>query len=110
MFDNNDDNLNLNFPNITHTFRSPFERNRFNILYQNIRSLPKNLKNVEAQIKAETNKNIITHIIALTETWLNPIKAGSCIMINYTPIHSFRPVGRGGGCSFYIHDSLKFDQ
>ncbi|CAB0033040.1 unnamed protein product [Trichogramma brassicae] len=57
------------------------------------------------------------HLLALTETWLNPLFGDNLFMIpNYTLIRNDRGLRssddlgymRGGGVAFYLHNSLNF--
>lgn len=94
--------------NITHTLNviNNSINTHLNILYMNIRSLRQKLNELELLIGSYPN---ITHIIILTETWLYDNEIKYYNIPHYNHIANTRPVKRGGGCSIYIHESIKYN-
>lgn len=82
-----------------------FNKNNFNILYTNIRSIRKKLDEVEAIINSY---NCVIHVLILTEVWLKRDECVSFNLLNYNSIYSVREK-EGGGLAIYVHKSLQFE-
>ena len=79
-----------------------------NVLHLNIRSLHKNLDSLLMLLHDLRDKNVVIHVIALCETFLNRNTLSLIDIENYTGFHRIRDSGVGGGVSIYVHDSVKF--
>ena len=63
---------------------------------------------IESNLEYSQGTRIIVHVVA--ETWLKELNESNFQIPNYTSAHCFRGgSGRGGGCAFFVHNSLNFD-
>ena len=89
--------------------KNPLHKKRFNVLYENIRSLNNKMNDVTGQVEEEMQNGIILHIIGITESWLNDNNVSQIKLKDYSTAHSLRKAGRGGGSTFFVHSSLDFN-
>ena len=52
-------------------------------------------------------KNIVTHVLALCETYLNENNCSLAEIENYKSVHTVRKQRTGEGTSLYVHDTVK---
>ena len=75
----------------------------FSLFHLNIRSIPKNLDNLEHYLKILKFK---FSVIGITETWLNASNADLFCMSGYDHYCLYRTGKRGGGVSLFINENL----
>ena len=79
--------------------------NCFSILHSNIRSIPKNLNNLDSYLNSLNHK---FSIIGLSENWLKSDTVEIFGIDGYKSEHSFRPQRPGGGVSIFIEDQIEY--
>ena len=73
---------------------------QFQFVLQNIRSVSKNLEELEVYINSMSQK---PEVVCLTETWLNPSYNNNCFSLNeYQTIIPSNREKRGGGVAFFL--------
>ena len=78
----------------------------FSILHLNIRSIKKNFENFKLFF---STLGYSFSVICFSETWLDDTDSNSLYELpNYISKHQIRDDRKGGGVSFYIHNSLSF--
>ena len=97
------------FPSISQK-KNPLQKKSFNIIYENIRSLKNKLDEVVGQVEEEMDRGIIVHVVAIIESWVTQSNINQIKLKNYGVAHSLRKTGRRGGNTFFLHNSLNFDQ
>ena len=75
------------------------------MLHQNIRSAPKNLKNLECFL---SNLSIDFKFLGLSETWFKDHNADLHAIAGYKAVHNYRKNKSGGGVSILIRDDIEF--
>ena len=78
----------------------------FSILHLNVRSIKKNFENFKLFF---STLGYSFSVICFSETWLDDTDSNSLYELpNYISKHQIRDDRKGGGVSFYIHNSLSF--
>ena len=88
------------------TFLDKYKNNtNFSILTSNVRSIPKNFKDLS--IFLDSLKHDFS-IIGITESWLKPSNVNDYTPDNYNHEYEIRETSLGGGVSLFISDKLKY--
>ena len=111
---NIDPDLNILFDNNTINckyftemeFNNYFTRpDNFSLFNLNIRSLPKNVVNLQHFFKGI---NINFSVLSFTETWLTEYNISLHNFTGYSHVYKLRDKRRGGGVSMFINNRLNF--
>ena len=81
------------------------DQNRFSLLHLNIRSIPKNLTQLEKYLL------LLKHdftVMGLTETWLNDTNFDLYSLSGYDHVSKYRSDRKGGGVTLFIKNSIYF--
>ena len=76
------------------------------LIHFNARSLSKNFKSICSCV---SNLSVHFDVIAVTETWLEDENTKAFDIEGYQVTHIVRQGKRGGGCSIYVNDVIKFN-
>ena len=79
--------------------------NNFSILHANIRSVPKNLGDLELYL---SNLNNDFSVLALSETWLKDSTLDHYGLHGYNSEHNVREGKIGGGVSLFLKDGIEY--
>lgn len=82
-----------------------FQKQNFNILYLNARSVKGKLDSIEAHL-AQIEREI--HVIVVSETWVKSHEAKYYNLPDYEVTYASR-TKRGGGCAIFCKSNLKFN-
>ena len=110
---NIDPDLNILFDNNTMNckyftemeFNNYFASDNFSLFNLNIRSLPKNVVNLQPFLEGI---NINFSVLSFTETWLTEYNISLHNFTGYSHVYKLRGKRRGGGVSMFINNRLNF--
>jgi len=96
--------------NIEDTFnenisRLAIDENSFSIFHTNIRSIPKNLNNLENYLSM---LNFGFSIVGVSESWLKDTNSSLFGLEGYQCEHECRPFKTGGGVSIFIRENIEY--
>ena len=86
-------------------FQTDVNNNGFSIIHLNARSISKNFSQINQFL---CDLRFAFDIIAISESWMDSSKSSEYDIKGYEVIHQVRQGKRGGGCSLYVRDVLKF--